>query len=98
MRVITATLLRARLGEILNSASAGERILIERDRRPLAVLVSPEDASRLEDSAEERAARRRAALDRLESFSKRMADLHPESRQVADSATLIREERDGGHR
>jgi prevent-host-death family protein len=89
--------LRARLGEILNSASAGERILIERDRRPLAVLVSPEDASRLEDSAAERAARRRAALDRLEAFSERMAGLHPESLEAPDSATLIRDERDRGH-
>jgi prevent-host-death family protein len=97
MRTITAMQLRARMGEILNSASAGERILIERDRRPVAVLVSPEDASRLEDSAAERAARRRAALDRLEAFSERMARLHPEGFAVPDSATLIRDERDRGH-
>jgi prevent-host-death family protein len=97
MRVVSAMEHRAHLCEILNSASAGERIIIERGRRPLAVLVSPEDASRLEESAAERAARRRAALDRLEAFSERMAVAHPESIEAPDSATLIRNERDRGH-
>jgi prevent-host-death family protein len=36
--------LRRRLGEILDAASAGESIPIERDRRPLACLVSVEEA------------------------------------------------------
>jgi prevent-host-death family protein len=62
MRVMTATELRARLGEALNRASAGERILIERDHRPLAVLVTPEDAARLDESREERARRVDRAL------------------------------------
>jgi prevent-host-death family protein len=95
MRVMTATELRARLGEALNRASAGERILIERDHRPLAVLVTPEDAARLEESAEERARRMARALERLAAFSERMARV--ESSTERDSAALVREDRDSGH-
>lgn len=92
---MTATELRARLGEALNRASAGERILIERDHRPLAVLVTPEDAARLEESAEERARRMERALARLAAFSERMARV--ESSTERDSAALVREDRDSGH-
>jgi prevent-host-death family protein len=92
---MTATELRARLGEALNRASAGERILIERDHRPLAVLVTPEDAARLEESAEERARRVERALTRLAAFSERMARV--ESSTERDSAALVREDRDAGH-
>ena len=54
MRTVTAMDMRKRLGEILDAASAGERILIERDHRPLAYLVSVEDAARLDpDRTEE---------------------------------------------
>ena len=94
---MSATELRARLGEALNRASAGERILIERDRRPLAVLVSPEDAERLDESVAERAERGRAALERLEAFRARMAGAHPQAAGGADSAALVRAERDAGH-
>jgi len=96
MRVMTATELRARLGEALNRASAGERILIERDHRPLAVLVTPEDAARLDESREERARRVERTLARLAAFRERMA--HEESSMTGrDSAALIREDRDTGH-
>jgi len=47
MRTVSAMDMRKRLGEILDAASAGERILIERDHRPLAYLISVEDAQRL---------------------------------------------------
>lgn len=97
MRAITATQLRARLGEVLNRASAGERILIERDHRPLAVLVSPEEAARLDEPAEARVERGRRALDRLERFRERMAQEYPLLAELPDSATLIRQERDAGH-
>ena len=43
MRTVTAMDMRKRLGEILDAASAGERILIERDHKPLAYLVSVEE-------------------------------------------------------
>ena len=72
MRTITATELRQRLGEVLDAASAGESILIERDHKPLAFVVSYEDGVRLtsgRDEAEEIARRRRAIEDLVE-FSK----------------------------
>lgn len=95
MRVMTATELRARLGEALNRASAGERILIERDHRPLAVLVTPEDAARLDESPEERATRKQRTLARLAAFRERMAREYPAG--AADSTALVREDRDVGH-
>lgn len=102
MRVISATELRARLGEALNRASAGERVLIERDHRPLAVLVSPEDAARLDESVAERAKRGRAALDRLAELRRRVAreaaDTPAHGRKTRrDAAAVIRADRDAGH-
>ena len=64
MRTVTAMDMRKRLGEILDAASAGERILIERDHRPLAYLVSVEDAARLEPGRNEEVDAQIAALDR----------------------------------
>ena len=86
--------LRRRMGEILDRASAGEHIVVERDRRPLAVLVPYEDAIRLQDSPAEARARALAALDRLEAFAQREA---PEHADLRDAATQIRGERSGGH-
>lgn len=96
MRVMTATELRARLGDALNRASAGERILIERDHRPLAVLVTPEDAARLDESRTERAQRVERTLARLAAFRERMAR-EESPRTDDDSAELVREDRDAGH-
>ncbi len=92
-QTVTASALRARLGEILDRASAGERILIERDHRPIAVLVSPEDAARLEPDEAEQIARSLAALDRLGAFRERMAREHPWPDDAPDAVTAIREER-----
>ena len=99
MRTVTALELRGKLGELLDAASAGERIVIERDRRPMAVLVSVEDANRLDESRDERRKRALAALDRLDKFRERMAREHPEDVGGPDAATVIREERDarGAH-
>ena len=78
MRTVTAMDLRKRLGEILDAASAGERILIERDHKPLAYLVSVEDAERLEPDKAEVKRRRLEALDRLIAFGKEMRAKYPE--------------------
>jgi len=94
MRTVTALELRGKLGELLDAASAGERIVIERDRRPMAVLVSLEDAHRLDDDREERRRRSLAALDRLDRFRERMAREHPEELDRPDGATVIRQERE----
>ena len=52
MRTVTAMDLRKGLGEILGAASAGERILIERDHKPLAYLVSVEEGERRDPDVE----------------------------------------------
>lgn len=65
--------LRARMGELLDLASAGEHIVVERGRLPIAVLVSYEDALRLQSSPEESRARALAALDRLDALAGRLA-------------------------
>jgi prevent-host-death family protein len=93
MRTVTALELRGKLGELLDAASAGERILIERDHRPMAVLVSIEEANRLDEDREERRRRSVAALDRLDKFRERMAREHPEPPGAPDSVTLIRHDR-----
>jgi prevent-host-death family protein len=86
--------LRRSLGAILDAASAGERIVIERDHKPVAVLISPEDARRFDEEREERIQRSLAALDRLDAFSKRMAAKHPRQPGDPDAATLVRQMRD----
>ena len=91
MRVITPLDLRRSLGHILDQASAGERFTIERDHRPLAVLVSVEDAHRLDDDAEARRARVRAALDRLQALGAAMSRRMPDS---PDAETAVRMDRD----
>ncbi|MEP7040138.1 MAG: type II toxin-antitoxin system prevent-host-death family antitoxin [Chloroflexota bacterium] len=93
MRIVTAMGLRARLGEILDAASAGERIVIERDRRPMAVLIPYEEAARLDPDEQERRKRRVEALDRLIARGKwfRASGLMPAD--APDAVTAIREER-----
>lgn len=93
MRVLTPTDLRKRLGEILDAASAGERILIERDRRPLAYLVSVEDGQRL-DGQEERLQRSLAALDRLEELRELIAREYPAPDDGLTTVEWLKQERE----
>jgi antitoxin (DNA-binding transcriptional repressor) of toxin-antitoxin stability system len=98
MRVITAGHLRARVGETLDRAAAGERIAIERDHRLVAVLVPPEDAQRLEGRTEEAIQRRLAAMVRIRERAKRAKEGMPRAPDDPwDAATAIRWERDQGH-
>jgi antitoxin (DNA-binding transcriptional repressor) of toxin-antitoxin stability system len=94
MRVVTPTDMRKRLGEILDAASAGERILIERDHKPIACLISPEDGRRLDDDEASRIARSLAALDRLDEFSQRMAAAYPPPDDGLTEAEWLRQERE----
>lgn len=89
--------MRKRLGEILDAASAGERILIERDHRPLAYLVSVEDGTSLGESPDELRERRLAALDRIDDFARRMAIEHPPQPGDLTAAEWIRWDRNHGH-
>lgn len=94
MRTITAMDLRRKLGEWLDRASAGERIVVERDHRPMAMLVPYEEGQQLGENPEARTRRVDAALDRLAALGDRIRREHPEIADLPDSATLLREERE----
>jgi len=94
MRVVTPTDMRKRLGEILDAASAGERILIERDHKPIAWLISPEDGRKFDEEKEARIARSLAALDRLDEFSRRIAADYPAPDDGLTAAEWIQQERE----
>lgn len=94
MRTVTAMDLRKHLGEILDAAAAGELIAIERDGRPMAVLVTPEAAMRMDEDEGARVARGLAALDRLDEFRERMARLHPGPDDGLTTAEWIQRDRE----
>ena len=81
-------------GHSLDEASAGERFVIERDHKPLAVLVSVEDAADLEGDPDERRARRLAAVEALDQWAARYhaAGLTGDSEAMA--ADWVRADRD----
>lgn len=89
--------LRRSLGRILDEASAGQRFLIERDHRPLAVLVSVEDAARLDEPTAEADARRLAAIEALEAFRDRIA-ARAGSADHRSAGDLVRADRDARDR
>jgi antitoxin (DNA-binding transcriptional repressor) of toxin-antitoxin stability system len=90
MKTVTPLDLRRSLGRILDEASAGERFLIARDHHPLAVLISVEDAARLDGPDEEVRKRRQAAFAALEEFRRRIG---PDPSGLS-AAELIRLDRD----
>ncbi|HEX5465863.1 MAG TPA: type II toxin-antitoxin system prevent-host-death family antitoxin [Candidatus Limnocylindrales bacterium] len=91
MRTITPLDLRQHLGQLLDAASAGERFVVERNRRPLAMLVSIEDGRRLDDDPADRRARALAALDRLAALGARLAEERPSALTALEA---VRRERD----
>ncbi len=91
MRTITPLDLRRSLGRILDEASAGQRFLIERDHRPMAMLVSVEEGSRLEDDIEARIARMDAAFERLAALGDSWGVNDP---GMPDAASAVRKDRD----
>src|SRR5574337_218219 len=94
MRTITPLDLRQRLGQFLDAASAGERFIIERDRRPMAMLVSIEDGRRLDEDAAKRRARTLAALDRLAALGTRFAEERPSPLPATEAVRLDRDRDD----
>ena len=59
----------------------------------MAVLVSVEDAQRIDGDRDERRKRGLAALDRLDEFRERMAREHPDTRGGPDAVALVRQDR-----
>ena len=84
--------MRKRLGEILDAASAGERILIERDHRPLAYLISVEEGQRLDPDREQLVAQRIEAMDRLMALGREMREKYPEPDDGLTTSEWIRQD------
>lgn len=92
MRTISALDVRARFGQVLDEAAAGERFIVERAGMPVAAIVPLRD---LEAVDPERIRERRlAAVDELARIGRRNRRLYG----PVDAAALIREDRDHGHR
>ena len=94
MRTISPLDLRRSLGAILDEASAGERFLVERDHRPVAMLISVEDGRRLDGDPEEHRRRAVAALDRLEALGRDQRVRHPGGPSAVDGVRLERDRDD----
>ncbi len=94
MKIVTPMDLRRSLGRILDEASAGERFLIERDHKPMAVLVSVEDAGRLEQEAEAVREQRKVAFEALDDWSRRYRASLPPDHDEPNAAEWLRWDRE----
>lgn len=98
MRTITAGQLRARLGEALDQASSGERLIIERDHVAIAAIVPIEDARALLEGGEDARRRKLAALERIEARARLMRQAETAAGDEGlDAAAWVRWDRDHGH-
>ncbi|MFN8630625.1 MAG: type II toxin-antitoxin system Phd/YefM family antitoxin [Chloroflexota bacterium] len=91
MRTITALEVRAKFGQVLDEAAAGERFVVERGGHAVAAIVPLKDLEAVDP--EKIRAQRLAALDDL----RRMGAIFRERYGPIDAAAAIRLERDEGH-
>lgn len=92
MKTITALEVRAKFGQVLDEAAAGERFIVERAGMPVAAIVPLAD---LDDHDVDRIREQRlAAVADLARIGRRFRALHGPT----DAVALIREDRDHGHR
>lgn len=96
METISPMDLRRSLGRILDEASAGRRFLIERDHRPLAVLIPVEDVAKLGESEDDALRRHREAWDALRDYAARIRPFLDPDRPSA--AEMVRQDRDARDR
>ncbi len=92
MRTISALEVRAKFGQVLDEAAAGQRFVVERSGTPVAAIVPLADLAAVDP--EKMRARRVAALDEL----RRMGAVFRERYGPIDAAAAVRAERDGAHR
>ena len=88
MRTVSALEVRARFGQIVDEAAAGERIIIERAGQPVAAIVPLADLALVDP--ERRRASQLAAIEDI----RRLAKRHPFPKGF-DAEAAIREQRDG---
>lgn len=87
MKTISALEVRAKFGQVLDEAAAGEQIVVERAGQPVAAIVPLSALAALDPDAI--LARRRAALDDLRRTGSRLR----EQLGSVDSAELVRQGR-----
>jgi prevent-host-death family protein len=91
MKSISALDVRARFGQVLDEAAAGERFVVERAGQPVAAIVPLRDLERVDPDLL-RAGRIAAATD-IASFGRRYRQRHG----IVDGVASVRRERDAGH-
>lgn len=92
MRTITALEVRAKFGQVIDAAAAGERFIVERAGVPVAAIVPLSD---LESTDPAKVIERRVgAINALAREGRRVRERYGPTDVVA----LIREERDGRRR
>lgn len=91
MRSISALDVRARFGQVLDEAAAGERFIVERGGLPVAAIVPLSDLDHMDpDRIRDR---RLAAVEKMGQIGARYREEHG----PVDAAALVRFERDHGH-
>ena len=91
MRTVSALDVRAKFGQILDEAAAGERFVVERAGVPVAAIVPLTDVQ--PDDPDAVIARRFAAVARIREYGARYRKLHG----PVDAEAEVRYERDHGH-
>jgi prevent-host-death family protein len=91
MRTVSALDVRAKFGQILDEAAAGERFVVERAGVPVAAIVPLEDL--VHEDPDLVRARRLAAVAELRRRGARYRKLYG----PIDAAAVVREDREHGH-
>lgn len=91
MRTISALEVRAKFGQVLDEAAAGERFVVERGGHAVAAIVPLADLDAVDP--EKMKARRLAALDELLRLSRRDREVYG----TFDAVAAIRQDREFGH-
>jgi prevent-host-death family protein len=90
MKTVTALDVRKHFGQLLDEASRGERIVIERAGQPIAALVPLSDLAAVDP--EQKRAQRLAALEEMRRLAREFAG--EPGRQPFDAVEFIRRDRD----
>ena len=91
MRVISALDVRARFGQVLDEAAAGERFIVERAGQPVAAIVPLADLEHLDpDRIRDR---RLAAIDQLARLRSRDPRPAPSTDQIVSWVRASRDDR-----
>lgn len=89
MRTVSALEVRAKFGQVLDEAAAGERLIVERGGSPVAAIVPLADLERLDP--DRLRARRLTAVDRLVLMRRMGSDPRPTTEDIVRGIRADRE-------